>query len=171
MKTLFSYPILLLFILIVFISSCSKEDEMSATYKKICGEWVVSDIQFDVTIGGQNLVDFLIENYGFTEEEAQAEFEANETGYRESWTGTMHFKLDGTYEFNVGGENYSNYWILSEDEKTIHVYFTGNYVDFDIVSVDEKTMRLRFDQIYYVDINNDGNKEAIAYMNDFTLEK
>lgn len=171
MKTLFSYPIILLCVLVIFTSSCSKEDELSATYKMICGEWEVTDIQFDVSIGGQNLVDFLINTFGFTEEEAQAEFERNENAYRESWTGTMYFKQDGTYEFNVGGEYYSSDWYLSEDEKTIHVYFTGYYMDLDIVSLDEKMMRLRFDQIYYVDINNDYNKEAIAYMNDFTLEK
>jgi hypothetical protein len=171
MKALFSYPVQLIFILIVCISSCSKEDDISATYKKICCEWVVTNIQFDVTIGGQDFVDFLIDFYDLTEEEAQAVFEENENAYRESWTGTMHFKQDGTYEFNVGGEYHSNNWYLSEDEKTIHVFFKGYYVDFDIVSVDEQMMRLRFDQIYYVDINEDGNKEAIAYMNDFTLEK
>ena len=83
----------------------------------------------------------------------------------------MEFKEDGTYEFNVGGENHSSYWFLSDDEKTIHVYFDGYYIDFDIVSVNENTMKLRFDQIYYIDLNSDGNKEAIAYLNDFTLEK
>ena len=47
----------------------------------------------------------------------------------------------------------------------------ADFMDFDLISVDENMMRLRFDQIYYVDINEDGNKEAIAYNNDFTLEK
>jgi hypothetical protein len=155
----------------VFISSCSKEDEISATYKMICCEWVVSDIQFDVSIGGKNFVDFLIDTYSMTEEEAQAAVEENEKAYRESWTGTMSFKQDGTYEFNVGGEYYSSNWYLSEDEKTIHVFINGSYMDFDIIAVDEQMMKLRFDQIYYVDINKDGNKEAIAYMNDFTLER
>jgi hypothetical protein len=158
-------------LLVVYISSCSKDDEISVTYSKICGEWVVADIQFDVSIGGENLVDFLINTYGLTEEEAQAAFEENENAYRESWTGTMQFKEDGTYEFYVGGEDHSSYWFLSEDEKTIHVYFDGYYIDFDIVSINENTMKLRFDQIYYIDLNSDGNKEAIAYLNDFTLEK
>ena len=171
MKTLFSYSILLLSILVVYLSSCSKEDEISVTYKQICSEWEVTDIQFSLSIGGQDFVDFLINMYGMTEEEAQIVLEANETAYRESWTGTMHFKQDGTYEFNVGGEYYSNNWYLSDDEKTIHVFYHGYYVDFRIVSVDDNTMYLRFDQIYYVDVNSDGNKEAIAYMNDFTLEK
>ena len=44
-------------------------------------------------------------------------------------------------------------------------------MNFNIVSVDEKMMKLRLDQVYYVDIDNDGNKEAIDYNNDFTLEK
>jgi len=171
MKTLFSYPILLLFMLVVFISSCSKEDEISATYNKICGEWVVSDIQFDMSISGQNFVDFLIDNYGFTEEEAQVESDENEFAYIESWTGTMHFKQDGNYEFNIGGEYFSGTWALSNDEKTIHVLLIRQYMNFNIVSVDEKIMKLRFDQVYYVDIDNDGNKEAIDYNNDFTLEK
>jgi len=170
MKTLFN-NILVILMLVVFISSCDKEDELSATYKKICGEWVVTDIQFDVSIGGKNLVDFLMETYGLTEEEALAADEENEIAYRESWTGTMSFMQDGTYEFNVGGEYYSKNWYLSKDEKTIHVYISGQYMDFDLVSVDENMMMLRFDQIYYVDLNNDGNKEAIAYLNDFTLEK
>lgn len=170
MKNLFSYPILLL-MLVVFTGSCNKEDEKSVTYTKICGEWAVSDIQFEVTLGGQSLVDILMETYGLSEEEAQTIAEENEAAYRESWTGTMQFKQDGTYEFNVGGEYYSGNWFLSEDEKTIHVFISGQYMDFDIISINENMMMLRFDQIYYVDINEDGNKEAIAYMNDFTLEK
>ena len=32
-------------------------------------------------------------------------------------------------------------------------------------------MKLRFDQVYYYDINADGIKDAIDYANDFTLEK
>lgn len=171
MKTLIKYPIPLVFILAVFLSNCSKDDEISATYKKICCEWVVTDIQFEVSIGGENLVNFLINTYGLSEAEAILAAEENEKVYRESWTGTMSFKDDGTYEFNVGGEYYSSDWYLSDDEKTIHVYFTSYYMDFDIISLDDEMMRLRFDQIYYVDINEDGHKEAIAYKNDFTLEK
>jgi hypothetical protein len=83
----------------------------------------------------------------------------------------MQFLQDGTYDFNVGGENYQNDWYLSDDEKTIHVFFVNHYMDLDILSLSETEMDLVFDQIYYSDIVGDNKKEAIAYDNHFTLLK
>ena len=171
MKTLVKLPVPLLFFLSLFLGSCNKDDEKSATYDLICGKWEVTEIQFDVTIGGQSFTAYLINTYGFTEQEADLAAEENEKAYKDTWTGTMDYKEDGTYEFNVGGEYYSNDWYLSDDEKTIHVYITGHYMDFKLISVNEITMKLCFDQVYYYDINDDGIKDAIDYTNDFTLEK
>jgi len=83
----------------------------------------------------------------------------------------MEFLTDGTYDFNVGGENYKNNWYLSSDKKTIHVFFINYYMDLDILSISGSEMNLLFDQIYYSDIIGDNKKEAIAYSNHFTLVK
>ncbi len=160
---------LFLLLSIVFIR-CSKDEEIT-TYDLICGLWTVSDIQFEMTIEGEGLDVFLMNEYDLTEQEALEIYEANKTAYRDSWTGTMQFLQDGTYEFNVGGENYQNDWYLSDDEKTIHVYFVNYYMDLDILSLSETEMNLVFDQIYYSDIVGDNKKEAIAYDNHFKLLK
>ena len=149
---------------------CSNDDEIS-THDLICGKWTVNDIQFELSIEGQDFNTFLVNEYGITEEEAQVIYEANKEAYRESWTGTMEFLSDGTYDFNVGGENYKNNWYLSSDEKTIHVFFINYYMDLDILSISGSEMNLLFDQIYYSDIVGDNKKEAIAYSNHFTLVK
>ena len=171
MKTRFNYLIVLSLIFMLSNSNCSNEDDISETFNLVCGEWLVTNIQFEVTLGGQNFVDYLMETYGLNEGEAQDQLEETENAYRESWTGTMKFKQDGNYEFDIGGENYSGAWALSDDEKTIHVLLIRQYMNFNIISVDEKMMKLRFDQVYYADIDDDGNMEAIDYNNDFTLEK
>jgi len=44
-------------------------------------------------------------------------------------------------------------------------------MNFRIISLSENIMKLRFDHTYYYDFNDDGNKEAIDYNNDFTLGK
>jgi hypothetical protein len=149
---------------------CNKDDEIT-TYDRICVLWTVSDIQFEMTIEGEELDVFLMNEYDLTELEAQEIYEANKTAYQDSWTGTMQFLQDGTYDFNVGGENYQNDWYLSDDEKTIHVFFVNHYMDLDILSLSETEMELLFDQVYYSDIVGDNKKEAIAYDNHFTLLK
>jgi len=171
MKTLLKCSILSLFMFTIFLSNCNKEDDTLSTYDMVCGEWTVTNIEYDLRINDLSLIDYLIGAYGMTEEEAQIAFSENENAYKEAWTGTMRFKQDGNYDFNIGGENYSSYWFLSNDEQTIHVYFTGNYMDFDIMSVDEKMMKLRYDPLYRVDIDEDGTRETIKYLNDFILEK
>lgn len=171
MKTRFIYLIVLSLIFVLLTSNCNNENDISETYNLVCGKWSVTNIQFEVMIGDQSFVDFLMDTYGFTEEEALNELEGTENAYRESWTGTMNFKEDGNYEFDIGGNNYSGAWALSDDEKTIHVLLIRQYMNFNIISLDEKMMKLRFDQVYYVDIDEDGNLEAIDYNNDFTLEK
>jgi hypothetical protein len=169
-KTGFHRSFFCFLILSIFFSRCGKDDE-NITYNLICGKWTVSEIQFELTVEGQDLDVFLMNEYGLTEEEAQEIYEANKEAYRESWTGTMEFLSDGNYEFNVGGENYKNYWYLTDDEKTIQVFFIDHYLDFDILSLSENQMDLLFDQIYYSDIVGDNKKEAIAYSNHFTLLK
>ena len=171
MKTRFYYLIVISSIFMLFNSNCNNEDDISETYNLVCGKWSVTNIQFEVTVGGQSYVDYLMDTYGFTEGEAQVQLEETENSYRESWTGTMNFKQDGNYEFDIGGKSFTGAWALSDDEKTIHVLLLRQYMNFDIVSVDEKMMKLRFDQVYYADIDDDGNMEAIDYNNDFTLEK
>ena len=170
MKSKFKSPILLLLMLCGIFFSCNNNDEIT-TYDMICGLWTVTDIQFELTIEGQSFTTFLMNEYGLTEEEAQAVYEENKDSYRESWTGTMEYKSDGTYDFNVGGENYTNNWYLSDDKKTIHVFFVNYYMDLDILSITDNEMKLIFDQIFYSDIVGDNKKEAIAYSNHFTLEK
>lgn len=170
MKRQFNKPIFLLLMLSGLVFSCNNKNEIT-TYDLICGTWTVTDIQFELTVEGQDLATFLMDEYGYTEEEAQAVYEQNKEYYKDSWTGTMEYKSDGTYDFNVGGENYKNDWYLSDDEKTIHVFFVNYYMDLDILSIDNQKMELIFDQIYYSDIVGDSNKEAIAYANHFTLIK
>jgi len=171
MKTLLKRATPLLFLFTLFLSHCNKEEDTLSTFDMVCGEWTVTDIQYDLRINDLSLPEYLMGAYGMTEEEAQIAFTQNENAYKAAWTGTMLFKQDGKYEFNIGGENHSNYWFLSKDEQTIHVYFTGYYMDFDIMSIDEKIMKLSYDPSYRVDIDEDGTREIIKYLNEFILEK
>ncbi len=171
MKTLLLRSILSLLILTGFFNSCNKEDETLSTYDMICCEWTVTDIQYDLRVNDLSFVDYIMVTNGISEEEAQEAFEENQKAYKEFWTGTMHFYEHDRYEFNMGEDIYSSSWYLSDDEKTIHVLFTGYYMNFDIISVDENNMNLQLRQTFYFDIDGDGIKDTIKYLNGYTLEK
>jgi hypothetical protein len=170
MKHKINRSLCLVILLGAMIPACDKDKE-PAMLGRVCAKWTVTDVQFELTINGGSFAQFLVDNYGYSEADAQAAQETNESVYRSSWVGTMEFKKDGQYEFNTGGERLTNYWFLDDDEKSLHVYYINYYMIMDIESVDEHQLKLHWDQVYYSDLFGDGNKESIEYSNYFTLEK
>jgi hypothetical protein len=156
-------------ILLIF-GSCQKKDEITMI-DRVAGKWTVSDIQFELSVGDMSLAEYLEKAYGLTEEEALAAEESNENDFRDAWMGTMEFRADGNYVFDVGGGHYESYFVMDKNDSTLHVFMQDHYMEMDILSVSDHQLNLHWDQLYYQDLDGDNNKEAIDYSSYFTLEK
>ena len=61
---------------ILFISSCSKDDEpVDQTSLDLIGVWESSSVQLLITVGGVSLFQYYVDEMGLTEEEAEEEIQ------------------------------------------------------------------------------------------------
>ena len=107
--------------LLVFYAGCNGDENGDEEVSDLVGFWTVSDIEIDLSVGGQSLLDLLMNVGGLSEEEANliiADIESqvmDEIG----GTGTIEIRSDGTYISNFGGTSDDGTWNLSSDEKTL----------------------------------------------------
>lgn len=120
-KLLFNLSFLALIgTLFVFFAGCNGDENGDEEVSDLVGFWTNSNIEIDLSVGGQSLLDLLILG-GFSEEEANliiADIESqvmDEIG----GTGTIEIRSDGTYISNFGGTSDDGTWNLSSDEKTL----------------------------------------------------
>ena len=107
--------------LFVFFAGCNGDENGDEEVSDLVGFWTVSNIEIDLSVGGQSLLDLLMTVGGLSEEEANliiADIES-EVMDEIGGTGTIEIRSDGTYISNFGGTSDDGTWDLSSDEKTL----------------------------------------------------
>lgn len=110
---------------LAMLASCGKDDEGDVK-SDLVGSWKFSKIEIiELSIDGKDFVEYFVEAFGLTEEEAaefEAEFEANFQADADLGDITIEFKSDNTYvSSSPDEEDETGTWSLSSDGKTLTV--------------------------------------------------
>jgi len=118
--------LLILCTLIVLSTSCSKDDDPKLTDSEsnLIGTWTISEdnVLFDAYVGEQTLIDYIVSEGEYTEQEAELLYELFKTILMDEFeiSGTMEFRSDNTYTSSSANDDpYDGTWKLSSDGKTL----------------------------------------------------
>ncbi|MBC2839838.1 lipocalin-like domain-containing protein [Robiginitalea sp. SC105] len=109
--------------ILIGFTSCNKDDDGDngnlSTKELLVGTWSVTSFDFNILVGSQSLVEYLVEVEGISASEAEVQYEIFEALLESDVSGTITFKSDNTYVSNFGDRSTSGTWSLSADEKTL----------------------------------------------------
>lgn len=158
-------------IMCVFVS-CNKDDEEPRPADLILGKWTVSSADMDLMFDNKNLVQYLVDELGLSQNEAIAFNNLLEDALLEFFVGTIDFKQDHTYTINMGGETDSGTWNLSADGKTLTMDAeTIDETIATIISLDSSTLKIEMSQHAEEDLDEDGTTEQLIMKITMTLNK
>jgi hypothetical protein len=141
--------LLTVFAFVSFIG-CSEDNEVRtvATEADLAGTWTLQSANFDISVEGKSLKEYLVES-GLTEEQAEAQVEEFQTAFEESDEfaegALIEFKSDN--EFLVKSPDTEDFesngtWELSADGKKITIGEVDEMLTFDIRSITNKNLSL-----------------------------
>jgi hypothetical protein len=155
------------------ISACSDDDE-NFSESDIIGIWTITSASADASVGSMSLVDYLVENLGLSQLEAQALETAFSQGFANGFDGTVEMKADNTYIAEFGDDpTETGTWELLEGGTVLRLLETGEDTPtvLDVVSLTSSTMVLEFSETESDDLNFDGTDEELTILIEMTLQK
>lgn len=161
MKTF--YKILSRLVVILFfvgLSGCNKDDDGDGstnltTREMLIGTWTITDFDMNISIGGQTLIEYLVEVEGLSPADAALQNALFEAFLVSEVTGTLTLKSDNTYESNFGDGATTGTWSLSSDEKTLTLVEGDETIVLTINSITTKTMNASFAENMSEDLDED----------------
>ena len=164
--------ILVYALLILVAGACSKDEEpLSQTYQNLIGEWAPSSLSVTAQIDGKSFVQFLIDDLGFTEEEAQAAAQEFVDFIGGSVSGTIEFKNDGTYAAVLGGDSDAGTWSLTNSDQIIMLTENGSTesTELGIKTISQTLLVVEYDETAFVEF--DGSEMEVVMEIELTLDK
>ena len=159
-KTLF---LILMSLSLVFFNSCEKDEGTKAS-SDLIGTWNIDNSTVSVTVGGVDLVTYLMDAMELTQEEA--EFMAGFFTDFGSMSGTVTFNDDNTYQAKMVGEEVENgTWSISSDGKTLSLKESGDSEDsadnLTIITLTPSNLVIALPaESEMVDLDDDGTDET-----------
>ena len=141
------------------VLSCSKDSNPA---DDILGTWTVESATFSAIVGTKTLTQFLIDEVGYTEAEAQQFIELFTLKMQQAFSGTIEMKSDNTYSSNIGGEDDSGTWsLISDDTKLVIDSDTDDPMTLDIIELTSSKLRVQGTYFEEEDLNDDEVPETI----------
>jgi len=153
----------------LILTSCNKD---STPEEDIVGTWTTESATFTSMIGNKTMTQYLIDEAGLTEAQAQAIillFNIEMQGY---FTGTLQIKSDNTYTATLGGEPDNGTWSLSSDNKKLTIdSSTEEPMILDVIELTSSKIHLQGTYTEIQDLNGDAIMETIIVAIDWTFTK
>jgi len=153
----------------LILSSCSKDPTPE---EDIIGTWTTESATFTSMVGNKTMTQYLIDEAGLTEAQAQAVmilFNSELQGY---FTGTLQIKPDNTYTATLGGEPDNGTWSLSSDGKKLTIdSSTEEPLILDVIELTSSKIHLQGTYTEAQDLNDDDIMETIIVAIDWTFTK
>ncbi|MEQ9425965.1 MAG: lipocalin family protein [Cyclobacteriaceae bacterium] len=171
MKKFINYFLMLFLlpVMIISVASCGgdDDDDDDSDSDDLIGIWTVSDAALEITIDGEDFIQWFIDNLGITEAEAEVELE----DFSFDVTGTITFNADGTYSSNFSGDSESGTWALVGSTLTLTEAGETSGDQLQVVSLNSSTLVLGFDESDFDDFDDDGTDEALVISLELTFTK
>ena len=145
-------------LLILLFTGCGDDDDDS-DQDDLIGTWQLSSANTQITIDGQDLIEWLADQLGISEDEAEdLSDQFSEVFEVEDFEETLTFNVDGTVESE---------WMLSGDTLTITI--DGDSASFEVVTLNSSTLVLQINDTQNQDLDGDGSPEELVTSVEFTF--
>ncbi len=150
----------LIIILVVFAIACGDDDEAvdndPTTEEMLVGTWTTSSVEVTAEVDGQSLIDYLVNDLGYSEGDAALFNALFEAGLEESVTGSITLNSDNTYDSNFDGDTDDGTWSLSADESMITLDAgTADEATLNINSLTSTTLIVSLEDVISEDLDDD----------------
>jgi hypothetical protein len=161
--------LILLFPLIFFLgvsqglfTSCEKITEDIVVVQGLIGMWSPNNSSVEVTANGEDLVTYLVDNFGYTEEEAEDYYDELVSDYFYNAGGSVIFNNEKNYFLKISNtEEESGTWSVSADGAYLYMTFAGQTREFSILKINANTLTVQFpDMQEDLDVEGDGDFET-----------
>ncbi len=163
--------LLIIVLAIILVAGCNKNEQHATG--DIVGLWTVSSSNVDITVGTQPVKQYLIDNFGYSEADAQTLLDFYVILIQQDYTGTIEFYSDYYYDSYIG-EYSDGEWSISSDEKTITLDAGTIWeMTLDVVSLTPNLLIVKLPpQTEEVDLDNNGSDETTVTIKiELTLTK
>lgn len=171
LKSLFLIGVLFLFV----TTSCDLFDrESTIDTSQLVGVWTISDADVVPEIGGLPIKNYFTDVLGMSGLEAEAFAVIYDAFLKESFSGTIEFKDNNSYIFNVAGDIKDGTWALNSDGNKIII--DGGTSDEQLITILEltnSTLKVRYNELTMEDLdeNPDTADVEVAMKIEMTLTK
>lgn len=135
-------------------------------HPSLVGTWTYDSVFIAITIDGQDLMSYLMDNYEITEEEAaemQKDFE-EEYAYEEylyaAMNSSIEFNEDGSFMVKYPGGEESGSWTKNEND--LIITYDGESQAVSVLELTMGNIVLGLDELVSEDVNGDENDETIS---------
>ena len=177
-KSILSLHPFLMVILVVFAFACGDDDDSNGnnpptTEEMLVGTWTTSASEITTSVGGQLLTDYLVNDLGWTQEDAELYSAAYDAQLEAAVDGTLTFNADNTYNLVFDQVPENGTWSLSADETTLTLNDGTEEIDVTLNSVTSNTLDVTIEDTLTDDLddNPETPDEEIEASVDITLTK
>ncbi|MCH6199488.1 lipocalin family protein [Aquiflexum sp. LQ15W] len=154
--------------------SCNDDDEPKVS--PIVGTWNYDSYNLDITVDGQDLLTYLVQVMGLTQEEAifaKAFFTASLFEETDLEGTTFTFNADGSYSVKNGGveEDSGTYLVQNNNTKLVLTSTDGTVQEFVIETLTNNRLIVSFEESFEEDINEDETLEEVGLDFEVTMVK
>lgn len=154
--------------------SCNEDEEPKVS--PIVGTWNYDSYKLDITVDGQDLLVYLVQVMGLTQQEAIfAEAFFTSSLFEESdLEGTIFtFNADGTFSVKNNGieEDSGTYAVQNNNTKLVLTSSDGTVQEFVIETLTNNRLIVSFEDSFEEDINEDETLEDVGLEFELTLVK
>ena len=149
-----------------FYTSCEKNDVDAIN--PIIGVWMLDAFTVSFTIDGVSYVDYLVAEYGFTLQEAEAYAELGNTEFIGNYI--FEFKEDGTAVITLDGDEGVGTWTLIGEVLRL-TNETDPEAVFVVATLTASTLVIEMSESEMEDINGDGTDELFETTATYTFTK
>lgn len=171
MKTI-SQTLFLAIALFIFVS-CKDSDENSITPtdQLLEGAWSYEAAEIELTVNGQNIIDYLIEIFELTEAQAAQIADMIEENSFQFNNASWEFNHDNTFTVVDEDERTTGTWNLSDDKKKLSLTTEEetDIVDVLVLTATKLQVLMTYDE--EVDIDEDGIDETLKIEGTLKLKK
>lgn len=163
--------------LVVFAFACGNDDEGNGNNpptaeEMLVGTWTTSTIDITLTVDDKSLTDYLVEDLGWSESDADFYTQLFEAELESSVDGTLTLNADNTYDSDFDDSPDDGTWSLSADETTLTLDAgTIDEVDITIISITGTSLVVSIEDTQEEDLDDDAGTpdEEIMIVADITL--
>jgi len=168
MKNLLQKLSILFFIssLILISPACSKDDdEDEKASNDLHGSWTINETVLDLSVDGVDLVDYLVNEMNYTEQEAQFMVDFYSNAIQAGNQGNITFNDDNTYKYVNNGDEENGTWSISNDGNTLTMVYENETDNLTILSLTSSSLKLKLPtETEQVDIDGDDVEETTIDM-------